>query len=406
MEQLLTGGGDQVSTVAIRYTPPGNGGNWDPTEWDSLQLVSTPGKIKALRIELDWKPDWGKSYTFTLRKNFVDTLLSVTIVDIQMSGSDLVNEVTVARGDLISLECTPAGAPFIVRAWWTAVFEGDNAKESLLLVSSYFIEVAGTYYASVYDGSNFVRAAENMVYAICPTAGTIKNLCVKTNFAPGGGKSVALTLRVNGIDSALTCTLGAADTYKEDIVNTVVVAAGDVLTIKVVIAGGVPTSNGSGIGMTFVADTDGESLLMGGSFSGLAVGYNFLTRGRHDTTWIGAEAQRYDGGVSGFTLKDLYVEITLAPGGGNSHTFTVRKDGGDTLLAVTINHPNTTGNDLVNEFDPSDLGELGMRHSVGGVPAAADGFWGLVAYKLPAGPPGLENKSANMGSKMIAGKLI
>lgn len=66
-----------------------------------------------------------------------------------------------------------------------------------------------------------------------PCAGVLRNLFVRHNAAAGDGDPVVYTVQVNGIDTALTCSVVSnAITQSSDTVNTVAIAQGDRVTIK------------------------------------------------------------------------------------------------------------------------------------------------------------------------------
>jgi hypothetical protein len=75
---------------------------------------------------------------------------------------------------------------------------------------------------------------------VAPFAGTLRNLRVLHNTAGNAVASITYTVRVNGVDTALTPAGGAVagnDTaIKSDVVNTVAVAAGDKISMKGVVA--------------------------------------------------------------------------------------------------------------------------------------------------------------------------
>ncbi len=73
------------------------------------------------------------------------------------------------------------------------------------------------------------------------------------------------TLRKNGADTGLTCTIVADATTGNDTTHTVSVVAGDVLTMAAVPVSTPATTNIIvSFGMTFLADIDGESIILGG----------------------------------------------------------------------------------------------------------------------------------------------
>ena len=67
-----------------------------------------------------------------------------------------------------------------------------------------------------------------------PRAGILKNLHVQQRVASGAaGRTDIYTVRVNGADKAITCTLDNATTG-EDTTHAVPVAQGDAVSIKLV----------------------------------------------------------------------------------------------------------------------------------------------------------------------------
>lgn len=102
-------------------------------------------------------------------------------------------------------------------------------------------------------GSDTPDTTENRHKQTMPCAGTFKNLRVELlDSACGAGKSYTFTLRVNGADQALTCTIsGGADVIGTDVVNTVTVAAGDEVNWEITPAG-TPAANNCAISCEFV----------------------------------------------------------------------------------------------------------------------------------------------------------
>lgn len=63
-------------------------------------------------------------------------------------------------------------------------------------------------------------------------AGTLRNLRVRHNTTAGNGNAIIYTLRVNGVASLLTVSLASTAADASDLVNTVVVAAGDLVDVR------------------------------------------------------------------------------------------------------------------------------------------------------------------------------
>lgn len=385
MEQVLFAGyDDDLHVTGTEYNSLWGGGTW-AGEFGRAGLVSTPGKIKKLRVELVSAPTAGKSFAFTLMVNGAPSALTCTISDAATSNEDSVNEVAVSAGDYVSLRCVPTGNPTVGYARWSTVFDGNNAAESLLLGVG-GLGAGGISYNPVSAGRPSSSAVENNVRSVCPTGGAIKNLYVRLAADPGTAPDAyRLTLRVNGASSTLTCTITADDVLGNDTVNEVTVAAGDVLTLMQEPLNGPAVSPDMEWGMTFVADTDGESLILAGSSDDLhatTTEYNHVQNSIRTRTWTATEADRYQLGQE-CTLRDLYILLSAAPGAGNSRTFTLR-NGGATLLTVTIAEAATTGNDTVNSEAVADGDEVTLEHVPVSSPVGADAYWGMVSYIEPA----------------------
>lgn len=393
MEQVLFGGyyGNLDTTIA-RFNVVEGSELWRTPDDYVIQLVSTDGVIKQLRFKLDGAPGAGKKYTFVLMLNGAPTALTFDIEDAETEGSDMVNEVVVTGGDYVCIRCTPTGTPTARRATWTSVFEGDNPNESLILGNTYeSLNKLVTEYAQVMTASSNFTATENDFRQVCPTAGTIKNLYVQLNIDPGTPPDAyRFTLRKGPpagpqVSQTLTVTITANATTGNDLVNSFAVAAGDILTLMIE-----PLNTPSAIprplwGMTFVADIDGESIVLGGSYQGLDrwnTKYNILT-GRNSLSW-GVENQRYMLGQV-CTLMKLYMLLSAAPGAGKHWDFNLRIAGAPSNVVATVADAATTGNSGALEDDVALDEYVDLEADPDTVPDAADAYWGFVCYIEP--PP-------------------
>lgn len=110
---ILFGNSDIGGAAGTHFLNPGG---FSPTTATTTTLefpIPRSGSLKSLRIHVG-TPGTGlaTSLVYTLLVNGVATALSVTMLTTDMDGSDLVNIVAVAAGDLISLRVTKA-APSI-----------------------------------------------------------------------------------------------------------------------------------------------------------------------------------------------------------------------------------------------------------------------------------------------------
>ena len=86
-------------------------------------------------------------------------------------------------------------------------------------------------------------ATEAQVQQAMPIAGTLKNFVIRPNAALAGGTSIAYTVRKNGVNTALTCTITTASAAVtcSDVTHTVSFVAGDLISIGTLRTGAVAT---------------------------------------------------------------------------------------------------------------------------------------------------------------------
>ncbi|MCJ7663304.1 MAG: hypothetical protein MUO24_03585 [Desulfobacterales bacterium] len=363
MAQIIPAGTSSAPSAAVvNYSSfSGAGAGWT-TVGDVANtwcVVSSPGIISRLRVKLQNAPGGAASYTFALMKNGLAQLLSCAIVGAATEASDDVNTVAVVAGDYIELRCTPAGGP-AATGWngWTITFTPTTPNETCWFggAGQGSLPAAGSVYAPGVNHSNTPQV-EAIIQIIMPTAGTIKNMYVQTSQAAGNLKSWTFTLRKAG-DTALSVIItGVGVTTGNDIVNSVAVLPGDLISLGITAAGGPPGLTKGQVGFTFLPTTPGESV-MGANWGAVNPhqtndNYNNLWRGASSWAALANEALMADL-LNGVTLKKLYIVLTVTPGATHSYTFTMRKNGADTALAVTIADPATSGNDIVNSVAMSD----------------------------------------------------
>lgn len=406
MEQVIIAGREMPNTTALRYISLSAGHNWVVIEANERQIISTSGKIKNLRVYMTGSPGAGKHYDFTLMLNGAPTALTVQIADAASSGFNIVNEIDVVAGDSVTIQSDPFNTPTNREVEFTTMFEGATAKESLILgtTNGDALSTTATRYAFI-SGIDAPVAAENDRRQVCPTAGKIKNLFVELSADPGveGTDAYRFTLRKGGISQTLTVLIVANDTTGSDIVNEVAVAAGDLLTMRIDPVETPSVSPNARWGMTFVADIDGESIILGGDDDDLnnaALEYNSLNSnadGWCAGEWIQQLGQKC-------TLTKLYVKLSAQPGVGNKYTFTIRIAVADSNVVAEVVDNNTTGNSGALSDTVADDDHIILKCVPDSTPNVADAYWGVVSYRAP--PSGLEIKSAGMAAKMIAGKLL
>ena len=83
-------------------------------------------------------------------------------------------------------------------------------------------------------GTSAVSSTESSVQTLSPARSiSAANLAVQTTAAPGSGNSVTVTLRANGANTALACTISGAATTCSDTADAPTLAAGSALSLGV-----------------------------------------------------------------------------------------------------------------------------------------------------------------------------
>jgi len=95
------------------------------------------------------------------------------------------------------------------------------------------ISGGGTMYAAPFGGQP-LAALKNEQQFIAGKTLRLRNLYVKLDAVPGLGNTVVFTVMVNGVASALTCTVGAAATTSNDLTHDADIVAGDLIGLKIV----------------------------------------------------------------------------------------------------------------------------------------------------------------------------
>lgn len=90
----------------------------------------------------------------------------------------------------------------------------------------------------VSSGGSTVGTDDTRCNFVCTRAGTIKNLAVFGENAPGAGETYVFTVQKNGVDQTLTVTVSETDKAGQDTTHSFTVAVGDRVQVKLVTSGG------------------------------------------------------------------------------------------------------------------------------------------------------------------------
>lgn len=386
MQQVLIGNALLNTPSTVYYGIAGNCVA-NTTEGSSEQVCAATGTVSSLYVSLGTAPGAGKTRTFTLRKNGVDTALTCSISETSTTGNDTSNSVSVTAGDILTIGVTSTAASTNAgTASFSLKFTGNTSNESLIpgnFDGSNTLSASSTEYGNLMGGNAGVDTTETTFTQLVPTGGSISSLYVKLGTAPGAGKSRAFTLMVNGSPSTLTCTVSDANTTANDTTHSVTVAAGDRVTIKSVPTG-TPAVTTFVYGTKFTADTDGESISMSWlrSPSTSATNYGNPCGGNI----FGATEASVLQLAQACTIKKFYYSLGTAPGVGTSRTFDIRLNSTSpgSNPSITISDANTTGNDTTNTLTVANGDAVDIRSVPTSSPAAsANSGLGFVLFITP-----------------------
>jgi hypothetical protein len=97
-------------------------------------------------------------------------------------------------------------------------------------------------YMGMFAGN--LSATEVQVQNVVPTNGTVGNFFAFVETAPGGANSWVFTVRKNGVNTAVTCTLSGTAQQCGDTTHTIAFNQGDLISVLVTTATSPATSHG------------------------------------------------------------------------------------------------------------------------------------------------------------------
>jgi hypothetical protein len=132
----------------------------------------------------------------------------------------------------------------------------NNKKDSLAYGNVYAVTVgaSSTVYAAISGITTFNATESNRHFAV-PVAGTIKNFYVKMSGTQSATGTLVITIRNNATSSSVTVTVSNADgasPTKSDNVNSLSIAAGDLLSIQLI--NNATVTSASVVSMSFIIE--------------------------------------------------------------------------------------------------------------------------------------------------------
>lgn len=225
-------------------------------------------------------------------------------------------------------------------------------------------------------------ASDAIAYAVIPTAGTLSMLTFRPSGSPVTNSTC--TLMLNGVATALTCGTATA-AIAHDNVNSITVAAGDKVSVRVVTAVGATTRFYS-FAMNWIPSINGENIELGNSNNSAAVANRLVGIANVSTPNATDAAVRQIIPETG-TFKKLYVSVDTDPTvAATAVVFTVMNNGAASALVATVNAGSTTANDTTNSFAIAAAGNTcSLRTTSTGAPTLSPYHWGVVYVTTTSG---------------------
>lgn len=218
------------------------------------QIAPTAGKLGNFIAKLRLAPGTGKSIIFTTVKNGTDTAQTCTISDTAKECEDTTSEVTVVRGDTLSLKVAATGSPSTQGSWsyeWTPDTNGESILMAALTSST--TGTAERFGAPIGSTSSWANAETNN-RSIFPASFHLNRMIVVHSTAPGTGKSNVFRVRKNQTPANQSVVMSDTSTTEEDTSRSESVIGGDTINYSWFPLSG-PTPGTSKISMV-VLDTD------------------------------------------------------------------------------------------------------------------------------------------------------
>lgn len=384
----LAGGTASLSNSATRYAglALGRAGFfWGSTNPATQFPIPYDGTISRLVGRMGTTVATG-SYTVSVQKNGADVGSPITAtISSGQTFSDTSTTLSVSAGNTVNFKIVPTSTPTAQTVVQLGLqFESSTANRSVIFACMGATTTTPVYCAL---GSKSDNSTEALAGVPMPTNGTFERIFVNLDAAPGlagSGKSRTFTLRKNGVDTDLTCTINETATSNNMVGGSVSVAIGDIVCLTCTSSGAV-ASSGATIGLGFQPTTDGESCQFA-SFSGTlttTTGIYTDANGRvqnNNTT----QGDAYNVAPCDFTAKSLYVNLSAAPSSSNTRTTTLNLNGSGSALTKTLTSSTASDHDTSHTVAVAQGDLLSLQQDCTGAPTTSAISMGWVSYIAPS----------------------
>lgn len=223
--------GNMLNSTGALYALNGQDASPGTAAFDSEFVISTPGTIDALYVDLTVAPGAGKTRTFTVNANGSGSSVTCQIAGTATTCNDTSHSASLSAGHDIALAeaITGFGTPASSVGRWAVRFIADRAGDIMIgdsIVDNVSAAANRYWHISGLDGT-YQASEDTTTQQSNEPIMTCYRVYFEGNLTPGGlGGTYVLTVRQNGADTDLACTMAtAATTCNDD--GTVLVTSGD-----------------------------------------------------------------------------------------------------------------------------------------------------------------------------------
>lgn len=241
-ESLILGHAYPYNTGGNSFTPLTGGHHWNyggsGYEPNMNHPMPTATVITNLFVQVKVAPGGSATWTYTLRKNKVNTALTCTITGAETTCNDTSNPITFAAGDLADILIAPADSPSQQEIYLGLTAKPTTANEFLLGGVGGGMSNVDTQYNYLlptftgYLTPSAWSTTEANRQQLTSIAFTAKKLYIRLSESPGTSKSYTFTLMKNGVATDLTVTANSTNWTSVGDTTTVSVVAGDNLSLR------------------------------------------------------------------------------------------------------------------------------------------------------------------------------
>jgi hypothetical protein len=324
----------------------------------STQSIPSPVCIAlTLRnwyLVIDVAPGAGKSRTYTIQKNGSNTALAITIANTATTGNITGTDVSFVAGDTCGLVVTESGTPTAATITQSAI-EVDTATDGLYIHGYSTQADSAEEELGPLGGSNpgWTDTGDFNRQQLIGVDGTITTLMCRERTAPGAGNSRTYFFKKNGVNQ--DGSGGTPDTrvvisgtdQQASAGFSLSVVAGDTISLAKSTSGS-PAASTWNCGTLAFQPTNPLAYQFSCSLSGAdTTGTRFgrpMIAGRLEGFGTPEASHQFIGhGSRDMRIDGIRAALPSSPSSGKSWTWTLRKNGADTGITVTIADTNTTG---------------------------------------------------------------